>query len=266
MVRAGALGSCDPACQTLSLAEGGVVTVARSLTAVASGALVAGLLAFSPWSPRTATAGPAPERATSDRPTSTARARQGAPSARAQEIAVRFVATGPGNTARYRVRERLMGKERDNDAVGQTSAIAGSIGLDANGALVRVGSLFTVEMAGLKSDQSRRDTYVRNRLLRTDSFPSTRLAVTGVRGLPWPLPAAGRLQFELLGDLTVKGVTRPTTWSVNAMVNGDRLTGTAATAFTFEQFQISQPKVSVVLSVSDTIRLEYDFAMQRQAR
>jgi polyisoprenoid-binding protein YceI len=86
--------------------------------------------------------------------------------------------------------------------------------------------------------------------------------VTGVRGLPAPLPASGRLQFQLLGDLTVKGVTRPTTWTVNAEVSGGKLTGRAATAFTFTDFRLEQPKVRVVLSVNDTIRLEYDFAMQ----
>ena len=120
-------------------------------------------------------------------------------------------------------------------------------------------------MAGLKSDQSRRDNYVRNRLLATDSFPTTRFAITSVRGLPSPLPTSGKVQFQLLGDLTVKGVTRPTTWSVSADVSGDRLTGKASTLFTFAQFQLTQPKVRIVLSVNDTIRLEYDFAMQKQA-
>lgn len=228
------------------------MSIARFAPFAAGGALVVGLLGLSSGSPRVATAAaPAPDRVT--------------PASEPQQVAVRFVASGPGNKARYRVRERLMGKERDNDAVGETSSITGSIALDAQGAVVRTGSGFSVEMAGLKSDKSRRDTYVRNRLLGTDSFPTTRFAITSVRGLPSPLPTSGRVQFQLLGDLTVKGVTRPTTWNVAAQVNGDQLTGTAGTTFTFEQFRLAQPKVSVVLSVNDTIRLEYDFAMQKQA-
>lgn len=184
--------------------------------------------------------------------------------ARAQ-TAVRYVTDGDGNVARYRVRERLLGNELDNDAVGETRAIRGSIALDANARIVPAGSLFTVELAGLKSDKSRRDTYVRNRLLETRTHPSTRFAISEVRGLRAPLPSGGRVQFQLVGDLTVKGVTRPTTWTVDATVAGDRLTGRAATSFTFAQFQLTQPKVSVVLSVNDTIRLEYDFAMKKQA-
>jgi len=230
------------------------VRFARFAPFATGSALVVGLLGLSSWAPRLATAAAPIWGPTASSP---------APAV-PQTVAVRYVASGPGNKARYRVRERLLGKELDNDAVGETTAITGSIALDAQGAIVRTGSGFSVEMAGLKSDKSRRDTYVRNRLLATSSFPTTRLAITSVRGLPSPLPTSGTVQFQLLGDLTVKGVTRPTTWSVSANVAGDRLSGTASTLFTFEQFQLMQPKVSVVLSVSDTIRLEYDFAMQKQ--
>jgi len=230
------------------------VSFARFAPFAAGSALIVGVLGLSPMTSRVATAAaPRPDRA--------------APTAMPdlQQVAVRYVASGPGNKARYRVRERLLGKDFDNDAVGETSAITGSIALDAQGAVVRTGSGFSVEMAGLKSDQSRRDTYVRNRVLATNSFPTTRFAITGVRGLASPLPTSGKVQFQLLGDLTVKGVTRPTTWNVAATVIGDRLNGTASTLFTFEQFELTRPKVSVLLSVNDTIRLEYDFAMQKQA-
>jgi hypothetical protein len=37
------------------------------------------------------------------------------------------------------------------------------------------------------------------------------------------------------------------------------VTGTAATAFTFSDFELTQPRVPIVLSVADTIRLEYVF-------
>lgn len=181
-----------------------------------------------------------------------------------QDVAVRYVVV-TGSKARYRVRERLLGNELDNDAVGETSAITGGIALDANDAVVRNLSSFTVTLTGLKSDKSRRDRYVQTRILETDEHPTTKMAVTEVRGLPSPLPTSGRVQFQIVGNLTVKGATRPATWDVTALVAGDKLTGTAATAFTFDDYKISQPKVSVLLSVADTIRLEYEFAMKKQA-
>ena len=230
----------------------------RPTPALLAGSLFAGLLLVAPWASEFATAATAaPTTAATPSPRSAERS--------AAQVVTRYVTEATGNVARYRVKERLLGNELDNDAVGETGAITGSIALDGDAKVVPAGSLFSVELAGLKSDKSRRDTYVRNRLLETRTYPSTRLAITEVRGLPSPLPTSGRVAFQLLGNLTVKGVTRPTAWRVEADVAGDRLSGRAATSFTFAQFSLTQPKVSVVLSVNDTIRLEYDFVMRRQA-
>lgn len=244
------------------------MTAIRFASTAAVGVAVVSALSLSPWSPRAA-AGAAFVQASLATPVYAAEPSSDqqpwVSATEGQEIAVRYITYGESSRARYRVRERLLGRELDNDAVGETADITGSIALDKNGAVVRAASGFDVKLAGLKSDETRRDNYVRTRLLLTNSFPSTKLAVTGVRGLPSPLPASGRVQFQLLGDLTLTGKTRPTTWNVVANVTGDRLTGTASTAFTFADFQLTQPKVRVVLSVADTIRLEYEFAMRKQA-
>jgi len=59
----------------------------------------------------------------------------------------------------------------------------------------------------------------------------------------------------------VRGVTRPTVWQVTARYDRGRIMGSARTAFTFADFDLTQPRVPVVLSVADTIRLEYDFTL-----
>lgn len=64
-----------------------------------------------------------------------------------------------------------------------------------------------------------------------------------------------------MGDLTVRGVTKPTTWQVDAAFDGGRITGTATTTFPFSEFGLTQPRVPVVLSVADTIKLEYTFSL-----
>ena len=181
-----------------------------------------------------------------------------------QKAAWRFVVEGAGNKARYRVRERLAGRELDNDAVGETPRVSGSIALDDKGKVITNESFFTAHVDSLVSDQSRRDNYVRRRVLTVDSFPTTTLRITEVRGLPSPLPKQGEAKFQLIGDLTVRGVTRPTTWDVTAALKGDQLTGTAATRFTFSDFRIPQPRVPIVLSLADTIGLEYDFVMVKK--
>jgi polyisoprenoid-binding protein YceI len=181
------------------------------------------------------------------------------------DAALRFVVAPTGNQARYRVREQLVGRDLPNDAVGTTSGVTGSIAVDSAGAVIPTRSRFVVDVAALRSDRDRRDGYVRGRLLETDRFPTVDLVPTAVRGLPASLPtaaaASGPRTFEMLGDLTVRGVTRPTTWRVTAQYHGGQITGKASTGFTFEDFDLTQPRVPVVLSVADTIRLEYDFTL-----
>ena len=204
-----------------------------------------------------ANCGPADARADETR---TAQMRSGEVALRTAG-ALQLVVTPEGNEVRYRIREQLVGVDLPNDAIGATKDVGGGITLDAAGKVVPSASRFEVNVGALKSDKDRRDGYVRGRILQTAENPTVVLAPTTLQGLSFPLPTSGTRSFTLVGDLTVRGVTRPTTWQVNAKFDGANVTGTAATAFTFADFGLSQPRVPVVLSVADTIKLEYDFSL-----
>lgn len=169
-----------------------------------------------------------------------------------------------GSTARYRVRERLVGKELDNDAVGVTTRVTGEVALDSLGRIDAEASVITVDVTSLTSDAPRRDRYVRSRVLDTEKFPTVQLRARGAEGLPHPLPSSGEFSFVLVGDLSIHGVTRPTRWTVKAQGSDRGFTGQATTSLTFADFHLNQPRVPVVLSVNDTIRLEYDFSVHRE--
>jgi polyisoprenoid-binding protein YceI len=166
-----------------------------------------------------------------------------------------------GNEARYRIREQLVGLDLPNDAVGETSGVTGVIAADAKGNVIPAESKFTIDVSTLKSDKDRRDGFVRGRVLETNQFPTVTFVPTSVRGVSMPLPKSGVKAFDLVGDLTVRGTTRPTVWKVVALFAPDGVKGAAHTTFTFSDFGINQPRVPVVLSVADTIRLEMDFSM-----
>lgn len=211
-------------------------------------------LACSRGEPRTAFAASAPSTKVA--------AVQAANSATA--AALRFVLSPTGNSARYRVRERLVGHDLPNDAIGETKALTGAIEFDSKGKVIPQSSKFVVDAGTFVSDKDRRDGFVRGRLLEADDYPSIVLIPTDVRGVPLPLPTSGTLPIEMTGNLTVHGVTRPTIWKGSAKFQDGRVTGSAATAFTFNDIQMEQPRVPVLLSVADTIRLEIDFDLIRQ--
>jgi polyisoprenoid-binding protein YceI len=180
-----------------------------------------------------------------------------------QTAAVRYVVTASGNEARYRLREKLVGMEIPYDAVGTTPGIKGAIAFDAAGKVIPAESKLTIDATAFKSDKDRRDGYVQRRLLETEKYPTVEFVPTVIRGLPASIPASGARSFEMDGNLTVKGVTRPTTWKVSANFQGDKVTGNAYTGFTFADFEMEKPSVSVILTLADDIRLEYDFVLQR---
>ena len=175
----------------------------------------------------------------------------------------RYVVAPNGNTARYRVREQLVGFELPNDAVGETTEVSGEIVIDSDGRIDPQRSRIAVGVGSLTSDRERRDGYIRNRTLETAQHPTVLLVPTETRGVSLPLPSSGSHRFQLVGNLTVKGVTRPTVWNVTGTFAGDTLTGSAATRFAFSDFELAKPRVSIVLSVADSIGLEYDFRLVR---
>jgi polyisoprenoid-binding protein YceI len=119
-----------------------------------------------------------------------------------------------------------------------------------------------VDLASLETDQDRRDNYVRRNTLETDQYPTAVLVPTEIRGLTPPFPASGERTFQLVGDLTVHGVTRSSVWDVQAVFGDADVRGSARTAFTFADHAIEKPSLARLLSVADEIRLELDFRMR----
>jgi polyisoprenoid-binding protein YceI len=176
---------------------------------------------------------------------------------------LRYTVVAERSEARYRVREQLAGLSLPNDAVGSTRAVEGGVALDAQGRALPGDSRFTVDLRTLRSDEPRRDNYIRRNTLETDRYPTVVFVPTEIRGLRLPLPPTGTASFELVGDLTVRDATRRTTWSATATFSGDDVSVRAATTFRFEDVGLRIPRVAVVLSVEDQIRLEADVVLRR---
>jgi len=172
-----------------------------------------------------------------------------------------FIVAPTGNEARYRVREQLVSFDLPNDAIGVTKDITGMVVVDPNGTIVRDSSRIIVTVANLKSDQARRDNFIKRRTLETDKYATVELVPTMLQGISARPAGSEPITFELVGDMMVHGTTHPTEWAVTAHAEGADIVGTATTSFTFKDMGLEQPRVPVVLSVADTIKLEYDFRL-----
>lgn len=163
-----------------------------------------------------------------------------------------------GSEARYRVKEQLAGRNLPNDAVGVTTDVMGTIAFDVKGRIVAEQSRITVDVSTLKSDASPRDRYIRNSSLESNIFPVALFKAMATEGLSWPIPTSGEYAFQLLGEMTVHGVTKPLTWDVTAQFGDSRVTGQAKTSFKFGYFDMTIPRAFIVVSVEDNVQLEID--------
>ena len=182
----------------------------------------------------------------------------------AQSVTLKMVAGQ--NSASYRVREQLARLSFPSDAVGTTKDVSGQVTALADGTIVSQDSKFSVDLSTLVSDSSMRDGFIKQTVLQTGKYQYATFVPTKVEGLSLP-PKDGDIAFKLIGDLTIKGVTKQVTWDVAGTLNGDKATGTATTSFTFADFGLGKPQVGSVLSVEDTIKLELNvsFAVAPQA-
>jgi len=119
-------------------------------------------------------------------------------------------------------------------------------------------------LRSLASDQSRRDNFIQGNTLQTSSFPNATFVPREAQGLPSPLPTSGQATFQLLGDLTVHGVTKPVTWQVTAQFDGSTVSGNATTNVNISDFGMTPPKAGPVLSIEDGLLLELNFNATRQ--
>ena len=168
---------------------------------------------------------------------------------------------GEDTVARYQV-EEVLANTGFKVATGETSDVAGRIAFGPDGEVIAEDSRIAVRAATLRTDSDRRDGYVRRRTLETDTYPEVVFQPTAVDGLPVSLSdASGSVEFAITGDLTVRDQTREVTWDAMADFAGDgAVAGFASVEFAFDDFGMDKPRVAVVLSVEDTIRLELDFA------
>jgi polyisoprenoid-binding protein YceI len=180
---------------------------------------------------------------------------RGSPVMRQESTRIDLVAGG--SEARYRAQEVLSGRGF-NEAVGRASSVTGAIMLDASGAVLPDQSRISVDLTTLQSDSPMRDRYIQRTTLQTEQFPSADFVVTAAPGLPIPLPTSGSATFELVGDLTVHGITRSATWQTTATFAEREVSGTASTTVLITDFGMEPPRAGPVLSIEDAVRLELD--------
>ncbi len=174
------------------------------------------------------------------------------PTAAAKASEVFTIAADGDSTASYTAHEVLSG-QGSKDPVGTTAGVIGTILLGDDSTPITC-STFYVDLRTLTTDDDRRDNQVQ-KVLETSEYPLGTFVVTSVEGLDGSLTDGKEHTAKLIGDLTVHNVTKTVSWDAKITLDGDKLTGTATTSITFQDFGMEPPVFGPVASMQDDLQL-----------
>ena len=155
---------------------------------------------------------------------------------------------GEGSEATFTVNEKLAWLDLPNDAVMKTTGLSGIILLNGQP------SVFELDLHSMTSDADRRDGYVQRRM-----FPDHRIAtftVSDLGDLPEPLPEGEVITKEVQGELSIRGVTKPIVFEIEARLDPGKLFVLGRTVFTWEELEIPPPNIPGRIQVKDEVKVE----------
>ncbi len=144
--------------------------------------------------------------------------------------------------------------------VGTTNQVAGEIAVDPQDPTQSRVGILQVNARSLTSDSEFRNRAIKNEILQTDQYEFITFTPTDIVGLPESGAVGESYTFQIVGDLTIRDVTREVAFDVTVTPTSEtRLEGTADTTIRYADYGITIPQVRQVASVDEDVRLEVDF-------
>lgn len=151
------------------------------------------------------------------------------------------------------------------DTIGVTRAIEGQIELNLDDLTAALGdNRFSADLSKLESDQALRDRWIRENGPQFNEYPEALFVAAAIEGAPASYSEGQEVTFRLLGDLTIREITRPATFNVTAKLTGNLLSGFAEATALMTDFGIDPPNFANTLTVEDEFTIRVDFVAQEQ--
>lgn len=210
--------------------------------------------------PAVSTESPAPEptAVTADPlPTETSEAEP----AGSEQVETRVFKIVPGESrVTYEVGETFINQNnRFAIAVGVTTEVRGEVYANLTNPPESSIGVIEVDISQFRSDSSRRDGVIRNQWLESARYPIARFEPLRIEGLPEAYSEATPYAFRVIGNLTVKDVTREVAFDITAQLDGEVLTGKATTTILMSDFGVGPISILGVLNTEDEVKLTFDF-------
>ena len=161
------------------------------------------------------------------------------------------------STLGYRVKEVLGGV--DTEGVGRTNVVTGSLVIDGT---TVTATDFSVDVASITSDSSRRDGQFSGPIMDTATYPTATFVLTSPIELG-AIPTDGeQITVEATGDLTLRGTTNSVTFSLTAEYANGRIGVFGNIPIVFADYGIPNPSNGFAVTGDDGL-LEFVLVFAR---
>lgn len=170
-----------------------------------------------------------------------------------------FTLAPDASTVTIRVQEQFLGVKVPEDAVGTSKSLTGRITLSPDPAIVASESKLEFDARSLRTGAGGRDGQIRT-TLNAFQIPTIGFQPQELRDLQPAQRTDGTFRARLLGEMSVRGASRPIAFDVEGRLDGLNLSGTAKGSLTMSEFGMTAPKTADILWVEDLVRLEIAFS------
>ena len=164
------------------------------------------------------------------------------------------------SVATFTLDEQLRGQPKT--VIGtSTGMIAGQIGLDAAHPSSSTVGTVTLNARTFVTDDNSRNNMIRRAILKTENDANEFITFqpTVLDGLPASIASGTPFAFQITGNLTIAGVTKPETFDATAVLNDDGTLGIdASTTVSRADFNLVIPNIPFIANVTDNVVLDLD--------
>lgn len=169
-----------------------------------------------------------------------------------------FTLDSTNSQVRFQLQEDLRGAR--TTVIGVTDQVAGQLSINlADLSQTQVG-IIQINARTLATDNNMRNRAIQNEILETGAHEFITFTPTGIQGLPTSAAVGQSISFTISGDLTIRDITMPATFNVEATaVSDSQITGTATATVNRADFDLRIPSVPSVANVDEQVQLFIDF-------
>ena len=198
------------------------------------------------------------EATTAPEPTAEAAAPTEAPVETAAGAPLLYTIDSAASEVRFQLDEDLRGVR--TTVIGVTDQVAGQLSVNLVDLSQTQVGVIQINARTLVTDNNFRNRAIQNEILDTGSFEFITFTPTGIEGLPASATMGETVTFTLVGDLTIRDVTLPATFNVEATaVSETQITGSATAVVNRADFGLQIPSVPNVANVDEEVELYIDF-------